>query len=298
MSLGAITLLRPLWLLALPLIGLFALWLRRRRGGLGDWERVADPALLRAMGALGKVEGKGGALPGRAALIAAGLAALALSGPAIERREALSFRNLDGVVLVVDASPSVAESDRWQQLLTAGRFGIAALGTRPAGLVVYAGDAYVATDMTRDTRQLGQTLALLSADTVPDPGSRPERGLALALRMLEEAEIVAGDVILMTDGAGLGPASLAQAEAIAARGARLSVISTQAISAETETHVAVGGGRAFGLDQTGALADWLSGEARTRLERQDYPLLFRKDLGRYLLLLALLPMLWLFRRSA
>ena len=50
---------------------------------------------------------------------------------------------------------------------------------------------------------------------MPDPGSRPERGLALARRIQQEAEILAGDVILMTDGAGLTPRAFAEAEAIA-----------------------------------------------------------------------------------
>ncbi|WP_417718704.1 VWA domain-containing protein [Salipiger sp.] len=298
MSLEELSLLRPLWLLALPLLAALALWLKRRRGGLGDWERVADPALLGAMGALGKVEAGDDRPHGRAALLAAALVVIALSGPSVERRDAQSFRNLDGVVFVVDVSRSVTEDPLWPQLLTAGRFGIAALGTRPAGLIVYAGDAYVATDLTRDTRQLGQTLSVLNPDTVPDAGSRPERALALADRMLTEAQVMAGDVILLTDGAGLGPEALATAEAIAARGARLSVLSTTADRAGAETLARIGNGRTFGIDQSEALAGWLSENARAQLERQNYPLLFHKDLGRYLLFAALLPMLWLFRRRA
>ena len=44
-------------------------------------------------------------------------------------------------------------------------------------------------------------------------------------------------------------------------------------------------------------ANWLAEDARTRLEAQSYPLLFRKDIGRYVLALALLPLLLLFRRD-
>lgn len=298
MTLPDLTLLRPLWLLALPGLALLAVWLRRRRGGLGDWARVADPALLRAMEALGRVAPGSGGVPGLAGLAVAALAALALAGPAVERRDALSFRNLDGVVLVVDVSPSVVDSPRWPQLLTMGRFGVAALGSRPAGLVVVAGDAYVATDMTADTAQLGQTLSLLGPDTVPDPGSRPERGLRLAARMLREAAVLEGDVVLLTDGGGLGAESLAAAAEIAGQGARLSIVQIGAASAETAAHVAVGGGRSFGLADTDAFAAWLSDAARTRLERQDYPLLFWHDLGPWVLALALLPALLLFRRRA
>lgn len=297
MSLGALSLLRPLWLLALPLLAVLALWLKRRRGGLGDWERVADPALLQALRAMGRISAGAGAGTGRAPMAAAVLIVLALSGPAVERRDAVSFRNLDGVVFVADVSPSVIEDARWPQLQTMGRFGVAALGSRPGALVVFSGDAYVATDMTHDTAQLGQTLSLLAPDTVPDPGSRPALGLVLAARMLAEAEVLAGDVVLLTDGGGLGPASLDAAGAIAAQGARLSVVTMGAVP-KAASHAAVGGGRAFGLAETDALAEFLSEDARTRLERQDFPLLFRRDLGRWLLALALIPVLWMFRRRA
>ena len=291
-----VTLLRPLWLLALPVLAVLGWWLHTRRGGLGDWRRATDPALLRAMTALGRVETSGSKAPLRAVLSAAALAVIALSGPAIERREAMSYRNLDGVLFVVDSSRSVTEDPRWTQMHTMGRFGLASLGTRPGGLIVFAGDAYVVHDMTLDHVQLGQTFSLIDAGTVPDPGSRPERALDLAAALLDRADVVAGDVILFTDGAGLGPATLQAAATLAGQGARLSLVSLGDPSPDFAAHAELGGGAVFTTNQTEALADWLGASARTRLERQDYPLLFWKDFGRYLLVLALFPLLLLFRR--
>ena len=292
-----ISLLRPLWLLALPLVALIAWWLSQRRGGVGDWEKVADPALLSAMAALGRIDTNARRLPLGAALAAAAITVVGLSGPAIERRDTLSYRNLDGVLFLVDVSASVTEDPRWTQLQTLGRFGIAALGTRPGGLIAFGGDAYVATDMTADHLQLGQTFSLLDGETVPDEGSRPERALALAVALLAQAEVVAGDVVLFTDGEGLGPASLREAEAIAAAGARLSLVALNAPTPKFATHAALGAGEVFTTGQSEPLTAWLAEDARTRLEQQDYPLLFWKDLGRYVLILALLPMLLLFRRQ-
>ena len=137
-------------------------------------------------------------------IIAAILVTLALAGPAIERRDSLSYRNLDAVLLVVDASRSVTESDRWPQMVTLARFAVASLGTRPGGAIVYAGDSYKATDLTADHLQLGQTLSLIDAETVPDPGSRPHLGLAMASSVLQAAKVVTGDVFILTDGAGFG----------------------------------------------------------------------------------------------
>ncbi|WP_424968626.1 VWA domain-containing protein [Dinoroseobacter sp. S375] len=293
-----VTLLRPVWLLALFALAGFGWWVLRRRGGLGDWQRAVDPALLRAMAALGRVDSQSSRAPLWALLTTLAVILLALSGPAIERRETLSYRNLDGVLFVVDASASVTEDARWPQMLTMGRFGLAALGTRPGGLIVYGGDAYVATDMTGDHLQLGQTLSLLSAETVPDGGSRPERALALAAQLLADAEVIAGDVVLFTDGDGLGPASLRAAGEIAAQGARLSLVSLLEPRPGFATHAAAGQGAVFTLEQTDAFSDWVQEDARTRLEAQDYPLLFWKDMGRYLLALALIPLLLLFRKGA
>lgn len=298
MSLPDLTLLRPFWLLAFPLVVGLGWWLYVRRGGFGDWQKATDPALLCAMQALGRVDNSASRAPLLALLGAVILVVLALAGPAVERRESLSFRNLDGVLFVIDASASVTEDARWPQMLTMGRFGLASLGTRPGGLIVFGGDAYVATDMTLDHLQLGQTFSLIDAQTVPDPGSRPERGLHLAADLLNKADVLAGDVIVLTDGAGLGAPSLQAVAGIAAQGARVSLVSLNAPGPGFDTHAAAGRGRVFTLDQTEQLAQWLSEDARTRLEAQNYPLLFWKDMGRYLLLLALLPLLLLFRRQS
>ena len=152
--------------------------------------------------------------------------------------------------------------------------------------------------MTLDHLQLGQTFSLIDADTVPNPGSRPERALALASELLETAEVIAGDVVLMTDGEGLSAATLQAAAAIKGQGARLSLVSLDTPVASFETHAAAGNGRVFTLDQTEEFSSWLSDTARTRLEQQDYPLLFWADAGRYMLLLALFPVLILFRRQS
>ncbi len=293
-----LSLLRPMWLVALPVLALATVYLARRRAGIGDWSRAVDPALMEGLKALGRVHEGRATTAHRAALAAAALIALALVGPATERRDAVAFRNLDGVVFVLDASPSMTGGDDWAEAILMARYGLTALGSRPAGLIVFAGDAYVAGDMSGDLRELDQTLALVDAATVPDPGSRPARALAMAATMLAEAKIIAGDVVLVSDGGGLGPEALAEAEAIRGLGARLSVIRTAAAAPEPLAALAAaGGGRVFGPGDAEALRAHLSETARQRLERQNYPLPFFADHGRLLLILAAVPALLLFRRS-
>ncbi|NVO56687.1 VWA domain-containing protein [Rhodobacteraceae bacterium B1Z28] len=291
------TLLRPGWLILLPGLALAGWWVLSRAGGFGDWDRVADPQLMRAMAVISRIEAAATPLPLIALLSVVGICVIALSGPAVERRDAQTYRNLDGVFFVVDVSASVTEDARWPQMLTMGRFGVGALGSRPGGIIVYAGDAYVATDMTTDHRQLGQTFSLIDADTVPDKGSRPERALALAGQRIQDAGVLAGDIVLFSDGAGLGPASLQQIAALVDHGVRVSLVVSDETSAQAQTHASVGGGTIFTLDQTDDLGRWLSDDVSTRLEKAEYSVLFWHDLGRYVLVLSLFPLLFLFWRG-
>lgn len=303
MELGAFSLLRPFWLVALPVILALAVFLGRRRSGIGNWDKVIDPGLMKAMRAMGRVEAPSSAARHYLPFWAAGLIALALSGPAIEKREAQAFRNLDGVVFVMDVSSSVVQNPLWQQIVTIGRVGVSALGSKPAALIIYAGDAYVASALTTDTRQIGLTMSLLDENTVPDKGSRPALALDLATQMLAEAGIVAGDAVLISDGGGLGPDTLVAAKTLREQGARLSVIHVPTDESDADgteqlqSLVSVGNGQLYALTDGNALAADISRNTWERIERQDYQLLFFADYGRYILLIALLPVLGLFRRG-
>lgn len=282
---SGLILLRPGWLALLPVLALAALWLWRRRGGLGGWERAADPELLRAMAGAGQVLPAGPPSRALAALGVAGCVALALAGPALPRRDGLSLINLDAVILVLDASPSATGGAGWRDLIATAGAGVAALGSRPAALIVFAGDAYLATDLSHDHRELAQTLMLVDAATVPDPGTRPERALEMAAQMLRRGQILTADVVLLGDGAALGPAALAAARAIAATGGRLSVIAPPGPAAAALA--SAGGGRLLAPDDLAGMQALMRDPAHRRLAARDIPLPVTTDLGRWLLLPAL-----------
>ena len=308
MSLDSLALLRPWWLVALLPLALLVLRATWRAAPLGDWRRAVDPALMRLM------ERRGAVLGGRrqanlAAAVAAGLIALALTGPAIERQDAATFRNLDATVIVLDLSRSVTEGGSLKEVRQTAQAVAEAAGTRSVALVVYAGDAYLAMSPTTDRDSLGTTLFALDADTVPDRGSHPERGLALARRTLAEADVVAADVVLITDGDGLGEAARREARAIAERGWNLQglfVPTTKSLPpgapkpdrAALDGVVSAGGGVAAELDTPAAVLDAVGASTAQHLAAGGYTVLAFADLGRWLLLLAALPALLLFRRSA
>lgn len=299
-------LLRPIWLLALPLVALVATIVARRSRGLAGWERAVDPMLLAMMQRLGSV------VPGAARrtwlpiLIAAPIV-LALAGPGLRDGNPPTFRNLDGIVLAMDLSGSVAEGGGLEDAKAAAQLALQRAGSRPVMLIVFAGDAFVATAFTNDPEALGSTLAVLDAGTVPAPGSRPDRALALAGRTLADASIINGDVVLITDGDGIGPAALAETTTMREAGMYVSAIYVEPSlevadmpapdPAGLQRLAEAGGGFYAAASEPWAVADGIGQRAASRLESSDYAVLFVTDYGRYLLVLALFPALALFRRT-
>lgn len=289
-----LTLLRPLWLLALPLAVLVGAVLARRAGGIGAWRRVVDDRLIATLTALGRI-----APPDRTGAWALGgvlvLTVLALSGPAVENRDRPSFRNLDAVVIVMDLSPSVVASGRLDDLRTTARLIAASAGTRQAGLIVFAGEAYVAQPLTTDARALGSVISHLNGDTMPVSGSRPAEALRLTAAMLDGAGIVQADVVVLGDSGGMTDEALAEARALGARGWR---VSTVAVTAPDTRLASAGGGVAGTIAAPEPVVQQIASGDAERFAQTDFALFFVEDIGRYLLLLALIPALFLFRRGA
>ncbi|MBB5763590.1 Ca-activated chloride channel family protein [Methylorubrum rhodesianum] len=304
----SLTLLRPLWFLALPIVAVLALRAAWRSAPLGDWSKAVDPHLMALFARSGALLG-GRRQANLAAALAAGVLALALTGPAIERPEAATFRNLDATVVVLDLSRSVTEGGRFKEARQAAQSVAEAAGTRSLALIVYAGDAYTALSPTNDRETLATTLFALDADTVPDRGSHPERGLALARRTLAEANVVAADVVLISDGDGVGQAAEREAAAIRDKGWQLHALFVPAAKAlppgaprpdraALDRLSGAGGGRAADIDNPQAVLDRVGASTAQHLAAGGFGVLAFADFGRWLLLLALVPALLLFRRSA
>lgn len=304
-SLWGFDLLRPAWLLAIPVLALVAVLFARRGHSLGGWDQAVDTPLMAALDRLGKVSHGAKQTRWLAPLIA-GLIALALTGPAKERADGVAFRNLDGVVIAFDLSSSMIEGGRFTDAQTTVRLIAQSVGSRQVALVVYGGDAYRASAFTTDRAALGQIIAFLDAETMPDGGSRPERALALAGQMIEEAEIVIGDVVLVTDGGGLSPLAQTQARGLEEAGIPLSTIFVPSIiedlvrtdRAGVDALAVTGGGVSGDLLDPFPVTRALEQGLQRRLREMDGAVQTRRDYGRYLLLLAILPALALFRRRA
>lgn len=307
MTLAGLVLLRPWWLAALPLVAAAWWWTRRRRAA-GEWASVLDPALMPALRRLGLLsdgrQGPGVALPFLAALVLVA----ALSGPAVLRPGAVEYRALDPLILAMDLSPSVAGDQRVLDQARAAAATLLPLAEgRPVGLMLYAGDAFLASAPTSDAGNLSDLIAVLTRDTMPVAGSRPDIALSMARDLFGGRAgpgLGGADLVLVTDGGGVRPRAVEEAARLATDGARVwaLVLPDAAAGAPPPAPGALadlaraGGGEAVPADDPAGLMARISARRTARLARDDTAGQSFLDLGPFLLPLAMLAVLPLFRR--
>jgi Ca-activated chloride channel homolog len=176
-------------------------WLRRRRRAAAA---LADAPLL------ARVAPTLEASRSRPLLWAAAAAALGLAaaGPLLGTEAAPRRSTLPDVVLVLDASNSMhAEDVRPNRLEVQRRLAralVRRLGGTRVGLVVFAGQGYVVSPLTRDMDALDAYVEAMSTEMVPQGGS----SLSSAVRqgaglLLDPASRSPGAVVLVSDGDAL-----------------------------------------------------------------------------------------------
>lgn len=298
----ALHLLHPAWLaLGAGLIAA-ALALRLAGGRLGDWHRVADRHLLQAMLRRGAVlEGARRASP-PLALLAGCLIALALAEPATRADHVPAFRNTRALTLVLDMSPEMIANGRLDDLQATAAFIVQQAAGRPISVILYAGEAYLASEATTDPETPESIIAVLDGATMPETGNRPEEGLELARTMILAAQATAGDVVLIGAGRGIGTQAQIAAERLRAAGATVSTIAVAprpgtSIDAPALRLLAEHGGGDFApSSEEQAIAAALAARAARSLEEAGLSGFFEESHGRQVLILALLPAFLLLRR--
>jgi len=291
-------LLRPWWLLALPVIAALALWLWRRGPDAGGWQTVLPAPMLGGLAALGWLDRHGGRAH-LAPLAGAAALALGLAGPALPRADMPVFAQSDAVLLALDMSPSVtggANASGLADAQAAAAQVIAGLAGRPVGLILFAREAYAASAPTTDPQVLDSLIAVLDPQTLPDRGSNPAAALALAGQML--AGTSRADLVLISDGGGADhPAALAEAERLRQKDIGLWSLSVEGTRG-TDTAALTGLAPQGSADATSP-ATVIAGLTRSGLTKDTQLTMLRyRDLGPWIAALALIPLLMQFRRQA
>lgn len=299
---GSLALLRPYWLLILPVFWLFLKSTRTLDDSLGDWPRAIDPPLLNALMVkrsaipLGTHQGD--------IVWTVVLIVLALSGPA--RREATSsqFRNLDAALIVMNASNTTNLS----KVTTAAQIVLSGSGARQTGLVLYAGDAYLASPLTYDLASIEALIFAVDDQTIPDGGARPERALALARDLFRHMKIYAGDVILIGDGTGIDARTQEEARLLATEGHSLHTLfipsnapdDARAAASRAAMMELAGDGHGLAGDAVAAekIAEAIAQRRIEHVVKGSRQALEWQDLGRFIILLSAIPLFLFLRKGA
>lgn len=307
-ALGDIWLLRPWWLAAIPLLCVIALLLLRQRGSLGGWENVIETRFFPVLESLGHVLYPTSKNQRYIPLAVAGALAIALAGPAVRKDRAPAFQNLDAVMLVMDMSPSITRGGSLDDAQAAAAHIIQNVGGRPVGLIVYAGEPFLVSATTSDASTLESPIAVLGPDTMPAVGSRPDRALAMARELFVQAGIIGGDVVLISDGGGLSETAFREVGAIVKDGGKVSAVYVPpaktvkgmptADQSELEKLADAGKGLFTAAATTGEITAVLESGQRINRAPTELVMLLFDDLGRYLIVLAMIPALMLFRRRS
>jgi len=223
--------LRPDWLWALlPFVLVLLLWYRRE-GKSRSWQSYCDAELLPFL-MVGSEAGRSHLM-----MVVGGLAGLltiiALAGPTWEMRPQPLFRSQSAMVIALDLSLSMNATDVRPNRLDRAKLKLRDILERrkegQTGLMVFAGEAFVVTPLTTDTATITSLLNSIGTNLIPAEaqGSHPERALVKAVELMQQAGMVQGDILLISDGtdANCGEGCIDAAVAVKRAGYRLSVIS-------------------------------------------------------------------------
>ncbi len=203
-ALTAFHLLRPWWLLAVPLWLWLSFYVWRTAQNRDGWSALCDPALLSYL-----VGDSAGGQPrskmALAALMLAGcLALFALAGPVWQQLPQPVYRAQSALVIGLDLSRSMLAADMKPNRLERAKQklqDILALRTEgQTALVVFAGAAFDVVPLTSDNRAILAMLDALEPAMMPVQGSRASAVLEQARDIFKRNAIQHGTVLLLTDG--------------------------------------------------------------------------------------------------
>jgi Ca-activated chloride channel family protein len=222
--------LHPAWLLALIPLGLL-LWFSFKNHASGSaWEKVIDPNLLSIL-LQGEDKNTGNLVKW---LLGFGwlIATFALADPTWEKVSKPVFQTNTARVLVLDLSNSMLINDLKPSRLARARFKVEDILSSQflkneegqTGLVVFAGDAFTVSPLTRDVATIRSLLKVLTPRLLPVQGSRVDLGLKKAHELLKQAGVQNGSVLLIADGITDNNLAVSEAKSLRKASHQLSVL--------------------------------------------------------------------------
>jgi Ca-activated chloride channel family protein len=218
--------LRPLWLLALPVLWGLVFWLARRNRDDSAWSGFIDAELLTTLRL--DEERITGIRPWPLLALVWSITAIALAGPSWQRDQAPAYRASAAWVFVLDLSPSMELADVAPDRVTRARYALddllnAAHDAR-VGLVVFSEEPYTVTPLTQDIATVKALLPPLKPGIMPSPGDHLAPALKQAAKLLEQGGAKDQRIVVLTDGFDDPAAALSAAAAIKEKHISLSIV--------------------------------------------------------------------------
>ena len=215
---------QPLWWLALAPLLLAGWWLLQRRSQ-SAWQRIIDAELWQQMVGEQPQKNRPWFLFGLWALICLVLTT-ALAGPAWQRVADPMARQQPTLVLALDLSRNMLAEDVSPNRLDRARFKLYDLlaSEREArvALIAFAGEAFTVAPLTHDADTVSNLLSALAPDIMPVRGQRSDRGLSAVGRMLDNAGLGRGQVVVISHRADAR--AISQAASLQRAGHRVHVL--------------------------------------------------------------------------
>lgn len=192
-------LLRPYWLLILPLL-IWLLWrLWHRQLQVGRWQRLLPEAFHAALLTRGRL--RHSRLPWLVLGLAWLLAVIALLGPSWQRFEQPSIRRSDPLVVLLELTPPMLASDAPPTRLEQAKRKLLDLLERrqdvQTAVVVFAGSAHTVVPLSDDLATTRNLLDALHPTLMPEQGQRADLAVAKGLALLEQAGLGRGRLLLI-----------------------------------------------------------------------------------------------------
>lgn len=197
-------LLRPEWLVALiPLLALM-LYRKRKQALSGQWKNIIAPQLQPYVLKQQKdIQPKESWIQG-ALWFCALLAIIALSGPSWQKQPSLVYSNQAGLVIALDLSLSMTSQDLPPSRLQRAKYKITDIlnqhQNKNLALIAYAGDAHIASPLTKDKKTIQSMLPALDPYIMPAQGSNLVHLVEQASALFEQGKSQPRRLLLVTDG--------------------------------------------------------------------------------------------------
>lgn len=229
---------RPHWLLALVPAILYLIWVIYSSRQHNPWRAICDPHLLPTL--LQQNASSSRRLFYTALCLFFMIAIFALAGPTWKQTKLPVYREVASLMLVLDLSSAMQANDLTPDRITRAKFKIRDLinssQNTQMGLVVFSGEAFVASPLSQDANTLTSMLDELNPQMMPVPGSDMGQGLTQALTLLTQTETHHNNLILITASEPNANSWIA-AKKIRQTGNHLNILALLKPSAATQTTI-------------------------------------------------------------